>query len=131
MPKSGSKGNVIRHWPQVLILLVAALLVACRSSATATPAASGSSDLTPNTASGSAPTAPIEATEEAPAMVAPACIINMGQKETGIFEAHPSKSSSPRIQFTSSSVGEGLITITPISRLVPCWPHPGASPTTS
>ncbi len=37
----------------------------------------------------------------------------MGQKETGIFEAHPSKSSSPRIQFTSSSVAEGLITTAP------------------
>jgi len=37
----------------------------------------------------------------------------MGQKETGIFEAHPSLSSSPRIQFTSSSVGEGLITTAP------------------
>ncbi|HCP24189.1 MAG TPA: hypothetical protein DIT90_08735 [Dehalococcoidia bacterium] len=40
----------------------------------------------------------------------PAGTIHMGQKETGIFEAHPSMSSSPRIQFTSSSVGEGLIT---------------------
>ena len=37
----------------------------------------------------------------------------MGQKETGIFEAHPSKSSSPRIQFTSSSVAEGLVTTNP------------------
>jgi len=46
-------------------------------------------------------------------MVAPAGTINMGQKETGIFEAHPSKSSSPRIQFTSSSVAEGLITTAP------------------
>jgi len=39
--------------------------------------------------------------------------INMGQKETGIFEGHPFLTSSPRIQFVSSSVGEGLITITP------------------
>jgi ABC-type transport system substrate-binding protein len=37
--------------------------------------------------------------------------IYVGQKETGIFEGHPSLSSSPRIQFVSSSVGEGLITI--------------------
>ena len=46
-------------------------------------------------------------------MAAPAGTINMGQKETGIFEAHPSMSSSPRIQFTSSSVAEGLITTAP------------------
>ena len=39
--------------------------------------------------------------------------INMGQKDTGTFEAHPFLSSSPRIQFTSSTVGEGLITIAP------------------
>jgi peptide/nickel transport system substrate-binding protein len=37
----------------------------------------------------------------------------MGQKETGIFEGHPSLSSSPRIQFSSSSVGGGLITTAP------------------
>jgi len=53
-----------------------------------------------------------QATEAAPNSV-PARTINMGQKETGIFEAHPSLSSSPRIQFTSSSVGEGLITTAP------------------
>jgi len=53
-----------------------------------------------------------QATEAAPNSV-PAGTINMGQKETGIFEAHPSLSSSPRIQFTSSSVGEGLITTAP------------------
>ncbi|PKB58843.1 MAG: hypothetical protein BZY83_04895 [SAR202 cluster bacterium Casp-Chloro-G2] len=54
-----------------------------------------------------------QATDAPPAKVAPAGTINMGQKETGIFEAHPSKSSSPRIQFTSSSVAEGLITTQP------------------
>ena len=114
MPKSGPTRSYIRHWPQALFLLIAALLVACGSSATATPTASsgggGPTPTTAATADGSAPTASVEATKEAPAMVAPAGAINMGQKETGIFEAHPSKSSSPRIQFTSSSVGEGLIT---------------------
>ena len=113
MPNSGTKRSYIRHWPQALILLVAALLVACGSSATATPAASGGSDPTPTTTAGSAPTASVEAAQEQSAKVVPTGTINMGQKETGIFEAHPSKSSSPRIQFTSSSVSEGLITTNP------------------
>ena len=34
----------------------------------------------------------------------------MGRKDPGLFETHPSKSASPRIQFTSSTVDEGLIT---------------------
>ena len=115
MPHSGSKRSYIRHWPQALVLMIAALLVACGSSATATPLPSGS-DPTPTTVAadpGSTPTAAVEAADSPPSMVAPAGTINMGQKETGIFEAHPSKSSSPRIQFTSSSVGEGLITTNP------------------
>ncbi len=120
MPKSGSEKSFIRYWPQAIVLLFAALLVACGSSATATPVPStgGSIAPTPTTAatstgSGSAPTAVPQATEASPAMVAPAGTINMGQKETGIFEAHPSMRSSPRIQFTSSSVAEGLITTAP------------------
>ena len=112
MPNSGSKRNYIRHWPQALVLLIVALLVACGSSATATPSPSdsGPTPTTAATASSSTPTAAVEGTDAPPAMVVPSGTINMGQKETGIFEAHPSKSSSPRIQFTSSSVGEGLIT---------------------
>ncbi|MCH8988356.1 MAG: ABC transporter substrate-binding protein [Chloroflexi bacterium] len=47
----------------------------------------------------------------APAMVAPSGTINIGQRETGIFQGHPSQASSPRIQFLSSSIGEGLVTI--------------------
>ena len=119
MPNTGTKRSYIRHWPQVLILLVAALLVACGSSATATPAPStGGDSPSPTTAnaateapsSGGAPTAMPEATAVPSAQAESAGTINMGQKETGIFEAHPSMSSSPRIQFTSSTVGEGLIT---------------------
>ena len=112
MPNSGSKRNYIRNWPQALVLLIVALLVACGSSATATPSPSdsGPTPTTAATASSSTPTAAVEGTDAPPAMVVPSGTINMGQKETSIFEAHPSKSSSPRIQFTSSSVGEGLIT---------------------
>ena len=113
MPKSGSNRGNIRHWPQVVILLFVAFLVACGSSATATSAPSNTTEPTATAGSGETPTATPKDTEAPPAMVAPAGTINMGQKETGIFEAHPSKSSSPRIQFTSSSVGEGLITANP------------------
>ena len=37
----------------------------------------------------------------------------MGQKDTGLYETHPSMRTSPRIQFTSSAVAEGLITTAP------------------
>ena len=115
MPKIGTIRSYIRHWPQVLVLMVAALLVACGSSATATPTSTSAETTATETVatdvptSGDAPTSKVEATEVPPAHVEGAGTINMGQKETGIFEAHPSMSSSPRIQFTSSSVGEGLI----------------------
>ena len=121
MPKSGSKRSYIRFWPQALVLLFAALLVACGSSATATPVPSSSAP-TPTevpsssgSTSSSAPTSAPKPTEApaAAAVVEAAGTINMGQKETGIFEGHPGLSSSPRIQFTSSSVGEGLITTAP------------------
>jgi len=111
VPNTGSMRNYIRHWPQALILLVAALLVACGSSATATPVSSGGAE--PTATSGSAPTAMPGATKEAPGMVKRGGTITMGQKETGIFEGHPGLSSSPRIQFVNSSVGEGLITAAP------------------
>jgi len=116
VPKSGSKRSYIRFWPQALVLLFAALLVACGSSATSTPVPSSSAP-TPTevpsssgTTSSSAPTSAPKATQAPAAAVEAAGTINMGQKETGIFEGHPGLSSSPRIQFTSSSVGEGLIT---------------------
>ncbi len=115
MPKSGNRKAIFRFLPQALVLMVAALIVACGSSATATPVASTSPDPTPTADSTDSPTAMPEATE-APTdamMSEPAGTIHMGQKETGIFEGHPGLSSSPRIQFTSSSVGEGLITTAP------------------
>jgi len=112
------KFSLSKHLPKAIVLLFVALLFACGSSATATPVPSTSVEPTAvpaTTAPGATPvpTAVMEATEAPPAMAEPAGTINMGQKETGIFEAHPSMSSSPRIQFTSSSVGEGLITTAP------------------
>ena len=103
----------MQHLPKAIVLLFVALLFACGSSATATPTSSNNVAPTPTAKAGAAPTAMPEATKEAPAMMEPAGTINMGQKETGIFEAHPSMSSSPRIQFTSTTVGEGLITTAP------------------
>ena len=116
MPQSAFKALVSRHLTKAVVLLFVALLFACGSSATATPVPSTGGDTPAATeapasgSSASSPTAVPKATEAPEAKTAPAGIINMGQKETGIFEAHPSMSSSPRIQFTSSSVGEGLIT---------------------
>ena len=116
MPQAAFKALVSRHLTKGVVLLFVALLFACGSSATATPAPSTGGDTPAATtapasgSSASSPTAVPKATEAPEAKAAPAGVINMGQKETGIFEAHPSMSSSPRIQFTSSSVGEGLIT---------------------
>jgi len=103
---------IFKHLSKAIVVLFVALLFACGSSATATPVSSTSVEPTPTASSSESPTAMPEATvAPTEAMTAePAGTIHMGQKETGIFEAHPSMSSSPRIQFTSSSVGEGLIT---------------------
>ena len=109
MPQAAFKALVSRHLTKGVVLLFVALLFACGSSATATPVPSTGGD-TPAATTAPAPTAVPKATEAPEAETTSAGVINMGQKETGIFEAHPSMSSSPRIQFTSSSVGEGLIT---------------------
>ncbi|MDA1272267.1 MAG: ABC transporter substrate-binding protein [Chloroflexi bacterium] len=55
----------------------------------------------------------MQATNTPPAKAKAAGTLNVGQKETGIFEAHPRFVSSPRIQFTSQTVGEGLVAIQP------------------
>ena len=109
MPKSTSRSQLFRHWPKAIVLLFVALLFACGSSATATPS-SISPTARPQATAAAAPTAVPQATV-APAKVAPAGTINIGQRETGIFQGHPSQASSPRIQFLSSSIGEGLVTI--------------------
>ena len=105
MPKTRS----IKYLPTAIVLLFVSLLFACGSSATATPA-SGSNTSPTATSAAAAPTAMPQATDS-PAMVKPAGTLNHGVPETGIFQGHPSEVSSPRVQYMSSSIGEGLVTI--------------------
>ncbi|MCI0830666.1 MAG: hypothetical protein J4N67_11075, partial [Chloroflexi bacterium] len=112
MPKSRNGPQIMKHLPKAIVLLFVALLFACGSSATATPSGAPSptavSQVTavPSTGGGAAaatpvPTAMAQATEAPSAMVKPSGTINIGQRETGIFQGHPSQASSPRIQFLS------------------------------
>ena len=126
---SRSSPWLIRHLPKAIVLLFVALLFACGSSATATPASSGSSSTPPtavplptSTSQPSAiggvtptpiPTAAVQATKAAPAKVKPTGTINYGVKETGIFEAHPRFISSPRYQYVAVTAGESMVTINP------------------
>ena len=41
----------------------------------------------------------------------PEGVMNYGVKETGIFEGHPRFTSSPRVQYSSTSFGESMVTI--------------------
>ena len=125
MTKSGSSIKIVKHWPKAIVLLILALLFACGSSATATPGAAsvsptavpGAASVSPTAVPGAAsvsptavPTAAAQATA-APAMAVPSGSLNHGVAETGIFQGHPSEVSSPRIQYMSSSIGEGLVAI--------------------
>ena len=103
MTKSGSSIKIVKHWPKAIVLLILALLFACGSSATATP---GAASVSPT----AVPTAAAQTTA-APAMAVPSGSLNHGVAETGIFQGHPSEVSSPRIQYMSSSIGEGLVAI--------------------
>ncbi|MCI0904441.1 MAG: hypothetical protein J4N75_13165, partial [Chloroflexi bacterium] len=104
---SRSHSWLIRHLPKAIVLLFVALLFACGSSATATPASSGSTSPTavppqatsaPSTGGAAAPTAvptaAVQATKAPPAKVKPTGTINYGVPETGIFDGHPRKISS-------------------------------------
>ena len=129
MPKSRLGSHISRLLPRAIVLLFVALLFACGSSATSTPVTSTSS-AAPTAAPQKAAKAPAKApaaaaatavpgrptplpqAAKAPAAkVKPAGILNHGVAETGIFQGHPTEVSSPRIQYMSSSVGEGLVTI--------------------
>jgi ABC-type transport system substrate-binding protein len=136
LPMSRSSPWLIRHLPKAIVLLFVALLFACGSSATAAPEAiTGTSPTSPtampaatsvpSTGGGPAPTAVPsssggssalstampQATQEPAGRAAPAGTLNYGTRETGIFQGHPSEASSPRIQFLSLSIGEGLIRV--------------------
>ena len=95
-----------RLWFPILMLTALAFIVACGSSATATPE----------------PTATPAATEEAvveptevpePTEVEEASVMNYGVKETGVFEGHPRFMSSPRVQYSAVSFGESMVAIQP------------------
>ncbi len=129
-----------RIWFPFLLLSALALVVACGSSATEAPptATSAPQATVAPTAMAEQPTAmagqptamagqptamaeqptvaPTSTPRPAPTKVletthTPEGVINYGVKETGIFEGHPLFVSSPRIQFSSLTFGEGLVAI--------------------
>jgi ABC-type transport system substrate-binding protein len=117
---SSSCPSYLRRWPLAIALLSILFIIACGAAASPTP------DTTPAaTPAEIAPTTIIEPTSEvnpnptvtpqptaAPSQSTPSGgTLNIGEKETGVFEAHPSLTSSPRIQFTNMTVGEGLVRI--------------------
>ena len=124
MPKSQLGSRISRNIPRAIVLLFVALLFACGSSATSTPVAPSAAPTTAPEKAAQAPAkvgkatavpgrpTPLPKATEAPAAQAkPSGTLNHGVPETGIFQGHPTEVSSPRIQYMSSSVGEGLVTI--------------------
>ena len=124
MPKSRLGSRISRNIPRAVVLLFVALLFACGSSATSTPvapsaaptaapekAAQAPAKVGKATAVPGRPTPLPKATEAPAAQAKPSGTLNHGVPETGIFQGHPTEVSSPRIQYMSSSVGEGLVTI--------------------
>ena len=124
MPKSRLGPRISRNIPRAVVLLFVALLFACGSSATSTPvapsaaptaapekAAQAPAKVGKATAVPGRPTPLPKATEAPAAQAKPSGTLNHGVPETCIFQGHPTEVSSPRIQYMSSSVGEGLVTI--------------------
>ena len=118
------KPLVFRHLPKAVVLLFVALLFACGSSATSTPASSSSTtsptavpqatSAPPTSAPAqptAVPTAAVQATKAPPAAVKPTGTINYGVVETGVFQGHPRFISPPGYQYVSLTAGESLVTI--------------------
>jgi ABC-type transport system substrate-binding protein len=119
--------RVRKHWTIGIVLLFTALILACGSSATAIPETSAPSSpsqpaATSAPAATSVPSAavvppasrptPLPVATRAPVTELKASgTLNHGVAETGIFQGHPTEASSPRVQYMSSSIGEGLVTI--------------------
>jgi len=106
VPQPAIRPLISRHLPKAIVLLIVALLFACGSSATDTPASSGKTTAT------AVPTAMAQATE-VPGMAVPTGVINYGVPETGIFQGHPRELSSPRVQYSAISYGESMWAIQP------------------
>jgi peptide/nickel transport system substrate-binding protein len=118
---------IFRHLPKAVVLLFVALLVACGSSATATPQSDGGTTsptsapqatAVPATSGGSpqataVPTAAVQATKSPATSMKPTGVINYGVPETGIFQGHPRELSSPRVQYAAVSYGESMWAIQP------------------
>ena len=122
-----NRRGIGKHWTKGIVLLFVALIIACGSSATAVPEASNTSTTTKASATSapsptsvpsaavvpppSRPTALPQATRAPVTEVKASGTLNHGVSETGIFQGHPTEASSPRVQYMSSSIGEGLVTI--------------------
>lgn len=111
---------LLRRWPLVLTSLFGLLIIACGTAATDTPAttpaatsdgAASTAMAQPTLGAGPNPTAMPQPTAMPSQPMTRAGTLNIGEKETGVFEAHPQLTSSPRIQFTNMTVGEGLVRI--------------------
>ena len=128
----GSRRAVLLTFATLLL----AVVLACGTSATATPPPTNTiapaATAAPVATTGPAATTGPGATRELPATRAPSATalptstlvptaaapqakpsgtLNMGLPETGVFEAHPLLTSPPRISVTNMAVGEGIFAI--------------------
>ena len=91
------------------------LLVACGSSATATPQAAAPKAAAPKAAATSVPAAKPQATTApvaAAAKVKPAGTLQVGEKELGTFQGHPALAVNPALFVQQTApISEGLVTI--------------------